>query len=222
MNNYTKDLKTWNEDKYNIAIVQRNLLFILAFLTSIALLVALLILKSVYQKKKIEPYIIEFNKSNGKVQVLETKSHKQYTSNRITREALVVDYIRTREALAIDFSLEERLEKIRLTSSPIVYNAFKIEAKEVISKMKNFGVRPRYKIDIKTIKFTRDNAVKVKFSKQLISDSQIEKEKTFDAEVLFNFVNMDLNIEELYINPHKFQVAFYKIDEIKTFDEEKN
>lgn len=207
------DLKDWNTDRHVIASIQRNMLFIVVVFLSICLLISLGMLKNVYQKKKIEPYILEFNKQTGKVDVVQSQSHKTYTSNRIIRESLIVDYIKTREGVGSS-DAEDFINKVRIMSEIGVFREYKQNIQEDINKMKSFGINPRYKIAIKTITFNSQYNATVKFSRQLISDTAIDGEKIYIATIVFNFVDLkNLTLEEMYINPNQFQVSFYKTKE---------
>ncbi len=206
--NYLDSLKSWETDRHVSSNIQRNILFILTLTSSIGLLIVLTMLRSMYERKKIEPYILEYNKRTGQVAVVKQETKQNYTQNRIVRESLIVNYIQAREGIR-PVNADELTEKIRLMSSDRVYQEFVLSVKKDISEMRGFGINPRQVVTMESIKFNNSNNAEIKFTKQMLSETAEAPERTFILTIAFQFATLDLKMNERYINPLEFQVTFY-------------
>lgn len=206
--NYLNSLKSWETDRHVSSNIQRNILFMLTLTSSVGLLIVLTMLRSMYERKKIEPYILEYNKKTGQVNIIKQEAKQNYTQNRIVRESLIVNYLQARESIR-PVNADELTEKIRVMSSQRVYQEFVAIVKKDISDMRGFGINPRQIVNIESIKFNNSNNAEIKFTKQVISETSEGPERSFIVTVAFQFAALDLKMNERYINPLEFQVTFY-------------
>ena len=216
---YADSLDTWSKDRYVVSKIQRNILFFVTIITSISLMVSLVMLQNLYRQKKIEPYVMEYNKKTGQVEVVKQQTKQNYTQNRIVRESLIVNYIKNRESVN-PANVDEQINFVRLTSSQRVYGEFAINIKKDIAAMRGAGINPHYVIKMKSIKFLSGRNAEILFTKQLISDTTEEKEKTYFTTIGFQFATLDISLEERYINPLEFQVVFYSKGEKTVISQE--
>ncbi len=217
---HLKKPKNWYIDRYMIVSVQRNLFFILSIVSTLVVLVCLLTIKSINEKRQLEPYIVEINKTTGIATAVVSDTLKQYTAQNIIQEYFVVNYIMSREGYDPSTYVRDYFDYIRVMSDPAIYEAFRktIDASNPdspINKIANTGI---IKVTLKTVLPLSDNRMEIRISRKQIINNNITEEKLFLVSVEYNFANLELSATERYINPLGFHVTKYTKTEEKIID----
>jgi type IV secretion system protein VirB8 len=134
-NKQKKNIVSWYQDRYLMAIVQRNFLLIFSVVSSIGVLICLILIKNFYEGKTVEPYLVEVDKKTGIASVVDTKSKEQYTSNEIVRESYIMQYVRAREQYSQE-KVDDYQNILRVLSSPSIYKIYTTEQANIPAEQK--------------------------------------------------------------------------------------
>lgn len=205
-----KNKRNWYSDRYIIAILQRNFFFIFAVASSIGMLICLLVIKNLNERKTIEPYILEVDKRTGIPTVVDTISLQQYTSQDIIKEYFIKKYLDAREGYNAATYQSQYYDVIRTMSSVPIYNAFKnfIE-NDNASPIKTLGQSGRRVVVISSLVYLGPNKVQIRLSDRSFLGDKMIGEQHYLLTMSFIFANLNLSLEERYINPLGFQVTEY-------------
>lgn len=200
-------IKSWYSNRYQIVVVQRNILFLLTLISMISVAVAVIFVKNLMESKSLEPYVIEVEEKTGVATIVDQLTSQNFTGDQMVRKYFINQFIHA--ASGYDpktYKLD--VDKVRLFSSPGVYADFRnrIRAKEL-------GVDSKIDVRIKSIQFPDNNTAQIRIFKQL--ENPIAKPETKDEVITmtFYFTNMNISMEERLINPLGFQVSKYLIAE---------
>lgn len=202
-------VENWYADRFLSITVQRNILFLFSILSSIGVLAALLLVKTMYEQRAIDPYLIEVEPQTGIASVVDYKTKKEYTDQEVIKEAMIVKYLKIREGYKEDVMIKNA-ELIRIFSSKNVYDIYTRDLGGRSDAVRNFGREATAEIKIKSINYLLPNKVQVRFIREIRAKDKtdIRKEK-YTAIVGFIFADLELNIEERWENPFGFQVISY-------------
>jgi type IV secretion system protein VirB8 len=213
-----KHVKNWYADRYLSIIVQRNFLFLFAAASSIGILVALIIIKNLYEQKSIDPYLIEVDKQSNIITLVEQKTQEEYTAQEAIKEYFFVKYLNAREGFNKS-TFDQDMNLIRVLSSKDVYELFMQNADTKRNEIMAIGRNAYATNKIGSISYITPNRVEVRFSKDIIStDDSKQVTKYYVLTIGFNFLNLELSLEDRRLNPLGFQVISYILQEEKRFN----
>lgn len=216
--NHSK-VNNWYADRYNSLILQRNFLAIVVLISSVACLASLFIIKFLYSQKVVDPYLIEVNKKTNVMSIVDNVSKKQFTAQESIKEYFFVKYLKAREGY-VETTLESDSEVVRVLSSPALYKAYLDGLSARTLAMSKFGKDAKVDIKIKSISYLTEKRVDIKFSKITESKESARKEVgEFSLLIGFDFVDMDMSLSDLHINPLGFQVQSYFLNESKLLND---
>ena len=200
-------IKSWYSNRYQIVVVQRNILFLLTLISMISVAIAVIFVKNLMESKSLEPYVIEVEEKTGVATIVDQLTSQNFTGDQMVRKYFINQFIHA--ASGYDpktYKLD--VDKVRLFSAPGVYAEFRnrISAKDL-------GVDSKIDVRIKSIQFPDNNTAQIRIFKQL--ENPIAKPETKDEVITmtFYFTNVNITMEERLINPLGFQVSKYLIAE---------
>lgn len=204
-----KKIHNWYADRYLSLLLQRNLLFLFAAMSCIGVLVALTVIKSLYEQKSIDPYLIEVDKRDHIMTIVEHESHKTYTAQESIKEYFLSEYLNARESYKPE-TLENNMNTVRVMSSKEVYKLYLKDLDKMKNTVKNVGRGATATLGIGQITYITPTRVELKCIKRIVSEVDASrKEEKFGVVIAFNFANIPMTLDDRRINPLGFQVVSY-------------
>lgn len=200
-------IKSWYANRYQMVIVQRNLLILFTTVSMIAVAVAVIFVNKIMSSKSLEPYVIEVEQKTGVPVVVEQMSAKSFTGDEMIRKYFINKYIQSSTGYDPK-NYKMNAEEVRLFSTPRVYSDFKnrINAKEL-------GTDSTINVRIKSVQFPNTNTAQIRIARQINKDGSESETKDEVITINFYFADLSLTLEERFINPLGFQVSSYIISE---------
>jgi type IV secretion system protein VirB8 len=206
-------IKNWYSDRYEYTLVQRNVLFLIAIISLATVLMTVIAMKQILDSKSIEPFILTIEDKTGITNVVNPLSRSDLTSNEALNRYFVVQYLRNRETYDpanYDYNYKNI---VRLFSTPSIYSGFSIFLNsDPKSPLKMYGQSTSTKLKIRSIQFLdQGKTAQVRFT---IIENNDEKRSSYKiATIGFVYAQMEMNMEDRYINPLGFQVTVYRVDD---------
>lgn len=208
-------LRNWYSDKYVVANIQKNILFILSIFLSVGILVSVLLVKYVYENRSVEPYLVEIDRKSGIATIVESETVRQFTASEVIRESFVVKYIKLREGFRAS-TVDEDKDLIRAMSTVDTYNYYtKNQGRYGVGDIKDSERGAAVGVTIRSILFTSPKTVEAKITRYVVIDGNIIRKRYFKVRIVFDFFDLDLSIDDRYLNPLGFQVVGYDSTEEK-------
>jgi type IV secretion system protein VirB8 len=205
-------IKSWYSNRYQIVVVQRNILLLFTLVSMFSVAVAVIFVKNVMSSKSLEPYVIEVEEKTGIATVVDQLTSQNFTGDQMIRKYFINEFIHAASGYdPRNYKMD--VDKVRLFSIPGIYSDFRgrINAREL-------GPDARIDIRIKSIQFTDPNTAQVRIVQQSSTVENDYNAKTKDQVITLGFYfspEMNLTMEERLINPLGFQVNKYLIaDEV--------
>ena len=200
-------IKSWYSNRYQIVVVQRNILLLLATFLTIAMTASIIFVKFVVSSKSLEPYIIEVEEKSGVPTIVNQLTSQTLTADEAVKKYFINQFIQS--AAAYDpKTYKIDAERVRLLSTQSIYTSFRSRINP-----RELGTDSKIELRIKSIKFLDQSTVQIRVIRTTTSR---EKGVTTADEVItmsFYFTNLTLNSEERLVNPLGFQVTSFSITE---------
>jgi type IV secretion system protein VirB8 len=214
--------KNWYIDRYQSVVVQRNMLSVFSLVALVFSTIAIFLVYSNIPIVTVEPFVIQVQPKSGMTQVVNPQTSEELTGNQSINQFFIVRYIKARES--IDGALPFNFEAVRLMSE--AQNVFRQYSWEVnqnnpdsyLAKSRGTGIRV---VKIRSIQRMDQNpncvdavcAVQVR-----VTITESDRNNTTVVPVTLNqiitleymFTNVNLTIEERYVNPLGFRVLSYQ------------
>lgn len=210
-----QETKNWYADRFQYVIVQRNILAFITFLSLAGIVLTTAVLAWMMPLKTIEPFVIQVEEKTGITQLIDPMEIKDLNANKALKSYFVAKYIKARESYDMS-RLQESFELVRLMSTKQVHDQFKYiysptNPENPVNLLQHQGTR---KVKIKSLTFLEPMTAQVRL---LVTEYERDQTPTKQwhkiALVKFEFVKLNLQYEERYINPLGFRVTYYSIDE---------
>lgn len=199
----------WYDDRYHIAIVQRNILLILLTISFITIISAIFVVMYINSSHKIEPFVIEVDKNTGVATLVDTSDIKRFSANRAINNYFLVKYINARELFDPNNYIYNWYTLIRLMSSGEVHRRFLSTAN---SEESASGINTsNAKLKIRSIQYLGENSVQIRFAIDFESIGKLSKVFSKVALITFEYKDEMLTIEQRYINPLGFYITSYRV-----------
>jgi type IV secretion system protein VirB8 len=209
---------SWYVDRYTRLIVQRNILFVLLSVSLIAVLIATIVVGKITTEYTVEPFVIDIDKQSGVTNIVNPLAKKDLSYDEALNGYFVMKYIKARETYSTTDYKYNYLTVARLLSSRSVYLAFsRFVNYDPESPILKYGTTVSTNLKLRSIQFFRDKEdgnirAVVRFT-IVIEDSRGNKSNKYKiATVSFNYVQMEMNMEQRNVNPLGFQVVGYRVD----------
>jgi type IV secretion system protein VirB8 len=201
-------LKSWYSNRYQIVVVQRNILLLFTLISMFSVAIAVIFVKNIMSSKSLEPYVIEVEEKTGVATVVDQLTSQNFTGNQMVLRYFINQFVQS--ATGYDpMTYKADVEKVRLLSVPRVYSDFKrrINAKDL-------GAESRFQLRIKSIQFPEPNSAQIRILRQIDLPNSDPTSKNEIINMKFYFSpNVELSMEERLINPLGFQVSEYLVSE---------
>lgn len=208
--------KNWYADRYQSAVVQRNLLALISLISLGGVLVCAFAVQQISSSKTIEPFVIEVQETSGIATVVDQLSIKQFVAEETIVRYFLVKYTRAREGYDYTSFRHNYDRVVRLYSTSEIYRAFKrglgSDPDNVINKLSTHTKRT---VKIKSIQFLDDSTAQIRFLLTDIKKGGVNMAAYHKIAIIgFKFLpNLKMSIEDRYVNPLNFQVTSYTVDD---------
>lgn len=208
--------KNWYRDRYEAVVTQRNFLGVIAISSLLLALLAGAIILMMLPQKTVMPFLIQVDEKSGFTQIIEQNSLDTISADESLRRYFVIKFLNAREGYDASM-LEETSNTVRLLSER---NIFRRYWNEVINPQNReslyvqLGATGLRQVEIKAVQFLDAGRAQVRLS-IITSDKQKQqkpKVEHFIALVTFEFLNLNLKVDEMAVNPLGFQVQEYRLD----------
>ena len=200
--------KSWYSNRYQIVVVQRNILLLFTLISMFSVAVAVIFVKNIMSSKSIEPYIIDVEEKTGIATVVEQMTSQNFTGDQIIRRYFINQFVHA--ASGYDpRTYKADSEVVRLLALPPIYNAYRsrINARQL-------GAEAQMGVRIKSVQFTDANTAQIRVLRQIDLPNQATANKDEVITMSFYFSpGINLTLEDRLINPLGFQVSKYLIAE---------
>ena len=204
-------IKSWYSNRYQIVVVQRNILLLFTLISMLSVAIAVIFVKNIMSSKSLEPYVIEVESKTGVATIVDQMTSQNFTGDQVIRKYFINQFIHAASGYEPK-TYKIDLEKVRLFSTPGVYSEFRnrINPREL-------GTDHRIEARIKSIQFTDGNTAQIRLLRVIISnDVPVQKDEVITMN--FFFADLNLTMEERLINPLGFQVSKYAVaDEVFSY-----
>lgn len=209
------DSKNWYKDRYQHVLVQRKLLTVITLLSLVSTLATVFVIARLTPLKTIEPFVIQVDQKSGITQTVNPLTVKELTANEAVNNFFIVQYIRSRETYSItDLARNYNIVRV-MSESGRVYPEFVRMAdpnnpQSNAARMGSTGVRT---VKFKSITYLNPQLVqaRVLIEERGPNIGYLQYHKI--VLLAFEYIKMNLTIEERYINPLGFRVTDYRVDE---------
>ena len=212
-----KNTKGWYEDRYQSLIVQRNLFFLITALCIIFITLGVVVIGGVISKKRIEPMVVEVEESTGITTVVNPTLNQNWSVSEVINKYFLTMYLRSRETYNLASYLYNYNTVVRLLSSSNEYRKFKqIINDPSTSPISKYGSNNTTKLEIRNILFLQDNpggaqTVQIRFT--IVENQGSKRRMNKIASIIWDYVEMNLNFDDMMVNPLGFQVQFYSVSD---------
>lgn len=207
------ELKNWYKDRYQAAVVWRNILAIIAMLSVGFGVVAVFTVKSLAPLKTVDPFVIQIDEKTGITQVVDPLKKQELSADTALNNYFLVQYIRARESYEPAL-FQYHQNVVRLMSEPSrVYGVYRqsLSTDNPNSPLVRLQGGNRT-VKIKSISYLDPKKVLVKVTiYETTGSGTTEIHKI--ALLEFQYVSIELSPEERYINPLGFLVTNYRLDD---------
>ena len=204
-------VKSWYSNRYQIVVVQRNILLLFTLISMLSVAVAVIFVKNIMASKSLEPYVIEVESKTGIATIVNQLTAQNFTGDQIIRRYFLNQFVQAASGYDPK-TYKMDVDKVRLFSTPDVYNDFRnrINAREL-------GIESRIEVRIKSVQFSDANTAQIRVLRLInINDKVTTKDEVITMN--FFFTDLNLTMEERLINPLGFQVSKYAIaDEVFSY-----
>ncbi len=200
-------LKNWYANRYQMIVVQRNILLLFTLVSMLAVAMAVVFVKNIMASKSLEPYVIEIESKTGVPTVVEQMTAQHFTGDQMIRKYFINQFVHAASAYDPK-TYKMDAEKVRLFSTPGVFSEFRnrINAKDL-------GANSAIEVRIKSVQFPDQNTAQIRLVRQVNMEGFDPIMKDEVVTMNFYFASLDLTLEERLINPLGFQVGKYLVAE---------
>ncbi len=206
-------LKSWYSNRYQIVVVQRNILLLFTLVSMFSVAIAVIFVKNIMSSKSLEPYVIEVEEKSGIATIVDQLTAQNFTGDQMIRKYFINEFVHAASGYDPK-TYKQAVEKVRLLSTAGVYSEFRgrINARDL-------GADSSMEVRIKSIQFTDSNNAQVRITRQvrLKSASPTTKDEVISIGFYFS-PEINLTMEERLINPLGFQINKYLVaDEVFSY-----
>lgn len=208
-------MKDWYSNRYQLVVVQRNLLSLFTLFAMVAVTISVIFVKQVTASKSLEPYVIEIEERTGIPVVVSQLKESEFTANVTLKRYFLYSYVKALEGYS-PATYKEDYKKVMLFSSPNVFRQVRngISSRNPNSPVSKMGKSGLLILKLKSIQFMSPNSVQIRMRIEARGRTTgFKPSRDAIAYVKFKFANLNLTLEERFINPIGFQVEEYSIDD---------
>jgi type IV secretion system protein VirB8 len=201
-------IKSWYSNRYQIVVVQRNILLLFTLVSMFSVAIAVIFVKNVMSSKSLEPYVIEVEQKTGVATVVDQLTSQQFTGDQMIRKFFINEFVHAASGYDPK-SYRKDAEKVRLYSAAGIYSEYRNRINP-----RQLGTDAQIEVRIKSVQFTDSNTAQIRVVQQVMTEDASAGTKDLVITMGFYFApEMNLSMEERFINPLGFQVNKYLIAE---------
>lgn len=209
--------RNWYEDRYQSALVQRNLLLLIVLLALVGVSFAVITVLQISSSKKISPFVIQVEDKTGITTVVQPL--ERFSTNETIQKYFIMKYLNSRETYSYHDYRYQYYTVVRLLSDDQVYSDFRrwLVSEKSDSPLR-YGEKIERTMEVKSVTYLPTNpdapgyTVQVRFKQMDVLHKRVQPPRHKIATMNFDFFPMRLSAEEQYINPLGFQVLSYRVD----------
>lgn len=209
------EIKNWYKDRYETLIVQRNVMFILCVIGMMGLGWSISKVAELDAQKIFTPYVIEVESKSGIVTQVSSQTYAKYTADEAMVRYFVNKYILARENYkAADYSFFYN-QVVRVLSAPDVFQEFValVSSSNTASPI-NLGASYKLEARLKSMTLLGKNRIQVRVAVDKVDQGmafgRVLETAHYAILMDYEFLELNLNPNERYINPLGFQVKSYR------------
>ncbi len=201
-------IKSWYSNRYQIVLIQRNVLLLFTLVSMFSVAVAVIFVKTIMSSKSLEPYVIEVEQKSGIATVVDQMTSQSFTGDQVIRRYFINEFIQSAFSYEPSVENKKNLDKVRVFSSQSVFVNYR-------NRLKEYGAESFVGVRIKTILFTEANSAQIRVVQQVKkSQDSVAVNKDYLINLSFYFApENNLSMEDRLINPLGFQVSKINIAE---------
>ncbi|WP_395462673.1 virB8 family protein [Wolbachia endosymbiont of Cantharis cryptica] len=209
-----KDIN-WNSSRYSTVVTQRNILLLFTLILLVAISVSILAIFKISTNSTIEPFVIEIEKKSGIVQLVDPVTVKQYSANEVLNNHFIAEYIKAREVFDPYHYNYNYYTKVRLFSSPNVYNEFRnyIRSQNMDDLFNFYSDFVKSEFKIRSIQKLDDDTLQVRFTVGFTRKDGSSVRKNKIVIMSYRYASLEMDDQQRYVNPLGFQVISYRVDD---------
>ncbi len=207
------ETKNWYKDRYQIVVVQRNVLVIFTIVALIGLVGLVINVAALSNSKIFEPFVIQLDEKTGIVTKVDTKSVEKLTALESVTRAQLSQYVMARESYSFHSYFHNYHRVVRVLSSDNVYEDFRFSiargAQDSPLNLQNSATR---RTKIKSITFLDKQTAQVRIAVDEISypRGELLHSRHYILTMSFEFdPSRGLSPQERYLNPLGFKITGY-------------
>jgi type IV secretion system protein VirB8 len=86
-------VKSWYSNRYQIVVVQRNILLLFTLVSMFSVAVAVIFVKNIMSSKSLEPYVIEVEEKTGIATVVDQLTAQTFTGDQMIRKYFINEFV---------------------------------------------------------------------------------------------------------------------------------
>ncbi|MGL9731304.1 MAG: virB8 family protein [Wolbachia sp.] len=205
----------WSSSRYSTVVAQRNTLLLFTLILLVAISVSILAIFKISTSSTIEPFVIEIEKKSGIVQLVDPVTVKQYSADKVLNNHFIAEYIKAREVFDKYNYNYNYYTKVRLFSSPNVYNEFRnyISSQNMDDLFNLYSGFVKNEFKIRSIQKLYDDTFQVRFAVEFTRKDGSSVKKNKIVIMSYKYASLEMNDQQRYVNPLGFQVTSYRLDD---------
>ncbi|MDR3131884.1 MAG: type IV secretion system protein [Rickettsiales bacterium] len=205
----------WSSSRYSTVVAQRNTLLLFTLILLVAISVSILAIFKISTSSTIEPFVIEIEKKSGIVQLVDPVTVKQYSADKVLNNHFIAEYIKAREVFDKYNYNYNYYTKVRLFSSPNVYNEFRnyISSQNMDDLFNLYSGFVKNEFKIRSIQKLYDDTFQVRFTVEFTRKDGSSVKKNKIVIMSYKYASLEMNDQQRYVNPLGFQVTSYRVDD---------
>lgn len=204
--------KTWFEERYEIALIQRNVMVTIAVFCLVAVSIAVVGITKISLSKEFDPFVIQIDDTSGAARVVNPISIDVLSGKEELSKYFMKKYLIARETYnPVDFDNFAK-KVLRLLSTPQIYGIYinYIRDKDHDPTIL-YGQKNTTSLVVKSWSKLDEGRYIVRFS---ISESGGSMKVYNKISVIeYQYVAMTLTDDDRDVNPVGFQVTGYRVDD---------
>ena len=211
-NSSSGQVKGWYEDRYQALVVQRNLFFVIILACIAAIVISVVVVGVLSEKKTIEPMVIEVEDKTGITNIVNPNEDRQWTVDKTINKYFLMKYLKARETYNVASYNYNYNTVVRLLSSTSVYNQFQqLISSSSQNPVAMYGSTVSTTLRLRSILFLQSKvsgqSAQIRFA-IVTSDGRVFPKI---VSMIWNYETLSLNFDDRMVNPLGFQVQSYSI-----------
>lgn len=219
------EVKSWYKDKSFALTVQRNVLLIISILLFISIIISLITIKTIVEKRSVEPYVIKVSKQEQIPVSVSIESVRNFTSAQAgVLEYFLVNYIVARESYNFATYVHDYFTLVKRMSTGAVFQSFETSVNDPLNGvLKTLGKISTMDVTIKQIALeSKNNIIVVRISKRIIRNGDVKSVTHYKIKMHYMLDVSNLSYKDIVLNPLGLKIDFYEVIEEKAIASDTN